>query len=202
MRTLLLLAVAALVAAAPQGNRSRPFGPGRCGPIDPSYVRVANETGGQPFPMAPSEMAHMAQVMSEKSRSDSALVLWAHGSAAESDPPHGVPVDASISRLTFSITFDGTGGTATITAPDGRAMQATAGTEDTVLNCGRFLIVDAPAVGSWQVAVRPSQRFWLVVHARSEIDLLAAEFVAPGGRAGHEGLLRIQGQPVRGRPAI
>ncbi|HXW05602.1 MAG TPA: hypothetical protein VD833_10255, partial [Vicinamibacterales bacterium] len=46
------------------------------------------------------------------------------------------------------------------------------------------------------------QRFWLVVHARSEIDLLAAEFVAPGGRAGHEGLLRIQGQPVRGRPAI
>ena len=27
------------------------FGPGVCGPIDATYIRMATETGGQPFPM-------------------------------------------------------------------------------------------------------------------------------------------------------
>src|SRR5438067_1436672 len=36
-------------------NHSRKFGPGECRPVDPSYIRAADETGGQPFFLNPSE---------------------------------------------------------------------------------------------------------------------------------------------------
>jgi len=41
-----------------------------------------------------------------------------------------------------------------------------------------------------------------VAHARSDRDVLTAEFVRRGGRAGHEGLFPIIGSPIAGRPAI
>ena len=37
--------------------------------------------------------------------------------------------------------------------------------------------------------------------AQSDIHFVSVEFVKEGGRPGHEGLFRIQGQPVAGRPA-
>jgi hypothetical protein len=52
------------------------------------------------------------------------------------------------------------------------------------------------------VTPAPSSRFWISVHARSERDLLTAEFVRRGGRPGHEGLFRISGSPIAGRPAM
>jgi von Willebrand factor A domain-containing protein 7 len=176
------------------------FGPNRCGPIDPAYVRTASETGGQPFPLAPSEIARMGVVMAESSRSDAAMILWAGGTAADAQGGFVVPVDRSVRRLTFSITFDGTGGSAEIVKPDGAVVQAGAG--DTILNCGRILSVDAPEAGDWRVTPVPSSRFWMTVHARSDRDLLTAEFVRRAGRPGHEGLFRINGSPIAGRPGI
>jgi hypothetical protein len=40
-----------------------------------------------------------------------------------------------------------------------------------------------------------------VVHARTDLSLATAEFVRPGGRPGHEGQNRIEGQPIAERPA-
>ena len=56
--------------------------------------------------------------------------------------------------------------------------------EDTPLNCGRIITVDAPASGTWQVRMVPSGRFWLAVHAKSDLSLTDAEFVEPDARAG------------------
>ena len=142
----------------------------------------------------------MGVVMAESSRSDAAMILWAGGTATDAQGGFVVPVDRSVRRLTFSITFDGTGGSAEIAKPDGAVVQAGAG--DTILNCGRILSVDAPEAGDWRVTPVPSSRFWMTVHARSDRDLLTAEFVRRAGRPGHEGLFRINGSPIAGRPGI
>jgi hypothetical protein len=180
----------------------RSFGPGRCGPIEPAYVTTATATGGQPFPLASAEIAQMGIIMAESSQSDSAMILWSGGTAASAQDGFVVPVDRSVRRLTFSITFDGTGGRVEIVTPDGAVVPAGAGPGDTILNCGRILSIDAPVTGDWRVTPAPSSRFWMSVVARSERDLLTAEFVRRGGRPDHEGLFRISGSPIAGRPAM
>ena len=72
--------------------------------------------------------------------------------------------------------------------------------EDTTLNCGRIITVDAPATGTWLVRMAPAGRFWLSVHAKSGLSLSAAEFVERDDFASDR-LVRIQGEPIAGRPA-
>jgi von Willebrand factor A domain-containing protein 7 len=195
-----LLARTATIAKR-QVNSSRAFGPGVCGPVDATYITIANETGGQPFFMSPSEVGASAHIMMESSRSDAAMILWASGTEADAARGFDIPVDASIKRLTVSATFDSTGGSVALLSPDGKAVQGKLQSQETVLNCGRVISIDAPQIGMWRASVAPSARFWLVARGRSELALESAEFVRPGGRPGHEGLFKIQGQPVTGRPA-
>jgi von Willebrand factor A domain-containing protein 7 len=183
-----------------QANTSRSFGPGACGPGDPTYVELATETGGQPFFMSPSEVGLSAHIMT--SERDDAMILWASGTGPDGARGFTIPVDSSINRLSLLTSFDRTGGTVTVVGPDGQPSRRDERTQETVLNCGRVLTIDAPAAGAWRVTLQPSDRFWLVVRARSEIDILSAEFVRPGGRPGHEGLFKISGQPTAGQPAI
>jgi von Willebrand factor A domain-containing protein 7 len=194
-----------LTVTMTQVNSSRTFGPGACGPVDATYIKIANETGGQPFFLSPSEVGKSAHVMLESSRSDDALILWASGTAAGAARRFDIPVDTSITRLTVSATFDSTGGSAALVSPDGTAVQGNSQgnrVQETMLNCGRVISIDAPQAGVWRASVSPSGRFWLVARGRSNLALLSADFVQPGGRPGHEGLFKIQGQPVAGRPAI
>ncbi len=194
-----------LTVTATQVNSSRAFAPGACGPVDATYITIANETGGQPFFMSPSEVGKSAHVMLESSRSDDALVLWASGTATAAARRYDIPVDASLKRLTVSATFDGTGGSVALASPDGTAVQGNSRgnrLQETILNCGRVVSIDAPEAGIWRATVSPSGRFWLVAHGRSDLALISVDFVRPGGRPGHEGLFKIQGQPVAGRPAI
>jgi hypothetical protein len=58
-----------------------------------------------------------------------------------------------------------------------------------------------PQAGKWRAEVSGTGTFWLEAQAQSDIYFIKAEFVEVGGRPGHEGLFRIQGQPVAGRPA-
>lgn len=201
-RTAAPAALALLAQSAAPAAAQRSFGPGTCGPIDPVYVRTATETGGQPFPMAPSELAAAGTIMSESSRSDAAMLLWASGTAADASGSLEVPVDTSITRVTFAVTFDARGGGVEIVRPDGAVVQPGATAGDAVLNCARILSVDAPAAGVWRIRPAPTGRYWLVVHGRSLRDISSAEFVRAGGRPGHEGLFRIHGMPIAGRPAM
>ena len=185
---------------AAQSNQSRSFGPGACGPADPAYLRIANETGGQPFFMSPAEIGRSALVMAA-SASDDGLILWATGTTADAAQGFTIPVDPSISRLSLSATFDGTGGTFSVVEPDGVTVKAGAQTQETVLSCGRLLTIEAPASGAWRLQVSPTSRFWLIARGRTDLDLLSAEFVRVGGRPGHEGLFKIPGQPVAGQAA-
>ena len=174
----------------------RRFGPGVCGPADPSYITASTETGGQPFFLSSAEVAKSAQIISASSQSE--LMLWASG---DSEKTYSVSVDASVERAMFSASFDSKGGTLTVISPEGTIFQQGERSQDTLLNCGRVITIDAPASGAWHLRVAPTGRFWLVARSKSDLSLIDAEFVQPGGRPGHEGLVRIQGQPIAGKPA-
>ena len=185
-----------------QQNRTREFGPRKCGPADPSYIRIANETGGQPFFLNPSEIGASTHIMSEQSLSDRELIVWANAASENAPREYVVPVDSSVKRFTISASFDREGGTLNVIAPDGTVNARPQGSEETILNCAHVLTVDRPATGEWRARVVATGRFWLVANARTELSLIKAEFVRPGGRPGHEGLFRIQGQPIVNKPAI
>jgi hypothetical protein len=185
--------------SAQQTGTGRAFGPGRCGPVDPSYVRITNATGGQVLPLGPSELVAAAPLMTASSGAET--VFWATAPLASRSRTISVPVDGVTTRVAFVFSTDGGISDLTITDPRGTIVTAaTPGAQTSVFGCVRSLIVESPSTGEWTFRVSGSGRFWFVVHARSELALEDATFVRIGGRPGHEGLFKIHGQPVAGRP--
>jgi hypothetical protein len=183
-------------------NPSRSFGPGACGPADPTYIHTANETGGIPMFLQRSEAAKAFHLVRESTRNNVATVLWATGTLNEKVQTFEIPVDSVTKRITFSFSGDTKGSKFSLTQPSGGAIvQASASTEITELNCGRFVTVITPEEGSWRAEITGSGRFWIEVQAQSDIYFISAKFVKNGGRLGHEGLFRIPGQPLAGIPA-
>src|SRR5438046_4569335 len=119
-------------------NQSRKFGPGECRPVDPTYIQVANETGGQPFFLNPSEIGKAFYFVRETSGNSDETLLWTMGTL-EADAPQAfsVPVDSTTRRVTFSLSVDTSGSDFTIADPAGDvAAVADSRHELTVLNCG------------------------------------------------------------------
>jgi hypothetical protein len=114
-----------------------------------------------------------------------------------------IPVDSVTQRLTFTFSTDTKGSKLTLKQPSGGAIaENTASTEITELNCGWIATISIPEAGVWRGEISGSGRFWLEAQAQSDIHFIRAEFVKIGGRPGHEGFFRIQGQPVAGKPAM
>jgi len=186
----------------PSENRSRRFGPDACGPADPSYIRIANETGGQPMFLQPSEAAKAFHFVRESTRNNMGTVFWATGTFDGKGQTFEIPVDSVTQRITFSFSLDTKGGKLTLTQPSGGTIvEATASTEITDLNCGRIVTLGTPEAGLWRAAVTGTGRFWLQAQAQSDLYFITAEFVRKGGRPAHEGLFKIAGQPVAGTSA-
>jgi von Willebrand factor A domain-containing protein 7 len=196
MRPIVCVLVTAIASASGSESQRVRFGPGVCGPIDPIYIKVATETGGQPFPVSPAEVGRSSRIMESSLQPE--MILWATGHSEDS---YLIPVDPTVVRMMFSGTFDATGGSLTLIAPDGTVIQQGDRIEDTPLNCGRIVTVDAPASGTWQVRMAPSHRFWLRVHAKSDLSLTDAEFVEQDAGTESDRLVKIQGEPIAGRPA-
>ena len=173
-----------------------------CGPADPAYIRTANETGGIPMFLQRSEAAKAFHLVSESTRNNVSTVLWAAGSLERQAQVFEVPVDSLTQRMTFTFSFDTEGNNVTIVAPSrGTITQNSRDTEITELRCGRIVTVASPDAGNWHVELTGKGRFWVEAQAQSDIHFVDVEFVRAGGRPGHEGWFRIDGQPVAGRPA-
>ena len=184
-------------------NRSRSFGPDACGPADSAFIRAANETGGMPMFLQRSEAAKSFHLVRESTRENVSTVLWATGKLDGQPKTVGIPVDSVTKRITFTFSTDTKGNELKLTQPSGRPMTAsTASTEVTELNCGRIVTVSSPEAGEWRAEITGRGTYWLRIQAQSDIFLVSAEFVKKGGRPGHEGLFRIQGEPVTGTPAM
>jgi hypothetical protein len=183
-------------------NRSRGFGPDACGPADPAYIHSANETGGIPLFLQRSEAAKAFHLVRESTRNNVATVFWATGTLDGKPQTIKIPVDSVTKRITFTFSVDTKGTTLKLTQPSGGAItQGSASTEITELNCGRILTVSSPEAGEWLAEITGTGNYWLEAEAQSDIFFVAVEFVKEGGRPGHEGLFRIQGQPLAGTPA-
>ena len=200
----LLCASASLVFAQtpPSTNRARSFGPDACGPADPTYIHTANETGGIPLFLQPSEAAKAFHLVRESTRPNVATVFWAMGTLGGKPQTIKIPVDSVTRRITLTFSTDTKYNALKLTQPSGSAtMQGSPSTEITDLNCGRIVTVSSPEAGEWNAEITGSGRYWVEAQAQSDIYFVAVEFVKQGGRPGHEGLFRIQGQPIAGTPA-
>ena len=183
-------------------NPSRTFGPDACGPADPAYIHTANETGGIPLFLQRSEAAKAFHLVRESTRSNVSTVFWGTGTLGGKPQIVTIPVDSATKRITFAFSVDTKGDELKLMPPSGGAMTGEiAGAEVTELNCGRIVTVNSPEAGEWRAEIAGTGRFWLEAQAQSDIYFVAAEFVKMGGRPAHEGLFRIQGQPVAGTPA-
>jgi hypothetical protein len=138
----------------------------------------------------------------ESTRNNVSTVLWATGVLGNQAQVFEVPVDSLTQRITFTFSFDTEGSSAGVIAPSrGTIRQDSSDTDITELRCGKILTVASPDAGNWHVELTGTGKFWVEVQAQSDIHFVAAEFVRPGGRPGHEGLFRIEGQPVAGKAA-
>jgi von Willebrand factor A domain-containing protein 7 len=200
----LLFATASLALAQTQSstNRSRTFGPDACGPPDPAYIHTANETGGIPMFLQRSEAAKAFHLVRESTRNNVATVFWATGTLDAKPQIIRVPVDSVTKRITFTFSGDTKGNEFKVTQPSGGAItESSSSTEVTELNCGRILTMTSPEAGEWLAEITGRGRYWIEAQAQSDIFFVRVEFVKKGGRPGHEGLFRIQGQPLVGTPA-
>src|SRR6266436_3552504 len=183
----------------PSPNQSRAFGPDACGPADPAYIHTANETGGIPMFLQRSEAAKAFQLVRESTRNNVATVFWATGTIDGKPQTIKIPVDSVTQRITFTFSMDTKGNELKLTQPSGRSItEGSASTEVTELNCGRILTVSSPEAGEWNGEITGTGRYLVEAQAQSDIYFVGVEFVKKGGRPGHEGLFRIEGQPVAG----
>jgi hypothetical protein len=181
-------------------NQSQSFAPGKCGPVDPTYIRTANLTGGMPLFLQPSELGQVSSLIGAGLSSNADGILWATAKLAGGRREFEVPIDSTVKKANFAFSFDTQGNTVTLFRPSGAAAgTGEQGVETGEWPCGRIFNVSAPEAGAWRVQVKGSGTFWARVQASSELFFVNVEFVRPGGRPGHEGLFRIPGQPLAGR---
>ncbi len=149
-----------------------------------------------------SEAGKAFHLVRESTRSNVATVFWATGTLDGKPQTINIPVDSVTKRITFTFSVDTKGSQLKLTQPSGGAItEGLAGTEVTELNCGRILTIPSPEAGEWRAEITGTGRYWIEAQAQSDIYFITVEFVKVGGRPGHEGLFRIQGQPVAGTPA-
>jgi len=171
-----------------------------CGRADPTYIRTANETGGIPMFLQRTEVDKSFQLIRESTRNNVSTVFWGTASIERRPETIDIPVDSTTKRVTFTSSFARQGSTLTITTPSGGPLPRDA--EITELHCGRIVTVVGPETGIWKAAVAGQGTYWLEVQAQSDLHLLDVQFVREGGRPGHEGYFRIEGQPVVDKPAV
>jgi von Willebrand factor A domain-containing protein 7 len=150
-----------------------------------------------------SEATKAFHVVRESTRNNVSTVLWATGTLNGQPKTVRIPVDSVTQRITFTFSADTKGNALRLTQPSGGAItEGMASTEVTELNCGRIVTVSSPEAGEWRAEITGTGKYWLAAQAQSDISFISAEFVERGGRPGHEGLFRIQGEPVTGTPAM
>src|SRR5438046_6650737 len=101
-----------------------------------------------------------------------------------------------MSSATFSVAVD-TLGPINLLDPSGTVIApGQPGVTITDLSAGRIFTVSSPQTGNWRLQVAGTGSFSVAAQANSSIQFNSFQFVALSGRAGHEGLFPIPGQPI------
>lgn len=176
---------------------------GSCSPIDPGYIRIANDTGGQVFVLSRGDAGSITKLADFVVRSNGVDVLNVAGDLSTGAKTFTVPVDSTMSRVTFSSSG---ASSMTVVRPDGTTVHAGDPGVDTVTPSGGFvpasiLTVAGPAVGTWTVSLGGGGEFSLNVTGVSTLDLSTFRFVHEVPGHGGPFDLPLPGLPPAGRPS-
>jgi len=170
---------------------------GSCSPIDPSYIREADDSGGQLFFLLPSEAGSITQLADFSVRSNEVNLLLIDDKFAGTARTYTVPVDSTMTRITFSIS-----GTTSVVVmrPSGSIVQPSdPGVTVLSLSGGTIYSIINPVAGKWRVSVNGTGDVSLKISGESSLDLSSFRFVELGGRSGHQGFFPIDGLPLAGQ---
>ncbi|MBA3354808.1 MAG: proprotein convertase P-domain-containing protein [Pyrinomonadaceae bacterium] len=194
--------------SVPQGNFARGLADendvtitymlsGSCSPLDPSYYRMARETGGQVFGITPSEADDAVKLADFLTRPDQVSMLWIEDILSGTAKTYPIPVDSTTPRVTFAV--NGTNNV-TVKRPDGTVVLATDADVTAIpLPGGAILSILNPAPGAWNIIVNGSGGFSVKVSGESKLDFKPFQFVRSGGDPAHEGDFAIDGSPLIGQ---
>lgn len=175
---------------------------GSCSPIDPAYISGAQNTGGQVFLIGENETDRSFGLIEPSLAGDLQPMLVINTTLPSLGPQSfNVPVDSTLTGLTFSISADTFTG-AEVIRPSGAAVLATdPDATITMLSTGRFITIRAPAPGAWRLDVTGSGDLSVSVMGNSLLELVDFSFVELRGRPAHQGMFPIDGLPVLGAPS-
>lgn len=141
----------------------------------------------------------MADLLDNQTRTDIATLLDVDiHIAAQTTKLFTVPVDSSLSEITFSLR---TGVFTRVERPDGSVVQySDPGVTHLPLLSGDALTLSVPAQGTWRVTVGQCTDSALRITGRSDIDC-TIEFTELKGAAPHGGYESIDGAPLQGNIA-
>jgi hypothetical protein len=187
MRFTLLLAaclwvpVTASAQSKPSGQSSRPGWP-CAGKVDPSYVDVAEATGGRVLLFHPTEISGMA-VDARASAEHDETVFRAVGQLGGESYEMAVPIDTTIESAYFVVSIQCLQ-VATLVTPSGQELSvATAGVEYHQFESIRMFVVPNPTPGVWKLIAAGKGYFSTVVTARTDLRLdrvTSFDAAAPG----------------------
>lgn len=158
-------------------------------PVDPSYLAVAEATGGQLFMLQPGEAEYAGH-----------LVIATQTHPATIDRAVGqlrgqhvfmVPSDGSVESLFIAVSLQ-CRQIITVERPDGVLADVTNAAEDVDLKTGRLTRVEVPLPGTWRVTVSGQGLFAFSALAKTPLTL-AASVAEPAAAS------TPTGDPERGR---
>jgi len=189
---------------------------GSCSPTDRAYFTLTSSTGGQLYVWNKKDQGD-ADVTAETERyfasvkpelsGDAEPLLMVEDKATSSTRVHQVPVDNTVSELTWSVAFAEKGGLVVVKDPTGRVVRnGYPNSEFTTLSQSTIIHINDPKQGTWTLEIRTASttstpRYSAFVKGKSPLSFATFEFVEMGGRPEHQGLFPIAGLPSLGRTA-
>ena len=168
----LIMLVTVAAAAQEQQNSPRPGWP--CVPgraVDPSYVELAESTGGQLFLFQKGEVQHSAGVMMAPT-THPATVLRSVGQIAGTRVLE-FAVESGVQSLLVLASMQCRAEIAVL-RPGGAEVTASNAAENLDLKTGRIIRVDLPEPGIWKVKLRGEGLYVTSVRAKAPIALSEA----------------------------
>ena len=175
--------------------RITPMLTGSCSPVDPAYVSIADQTGGQLFLLNQFELSRAFDLIEPQLRQDFTVISLVKDRLAGSSRDLIAPVDSTAEQVVFSVALDSKTSIEVFDPAGVAVAPGDPGVTVTDLSTGRIVTVTAPVVGDWRVVAAGSGDLSIGVYANSPIDFRTFEFVERVNPV-HEALAAIPGQPV------
>jgi len=176
---------------------------GSCSPIDPGFLNVASQTGGQLLFLQRPEAGNVFPLVAPQLGAHPFTIALSRGVLAGTEREFLVPVDSKLAAVIFSVGIDSKTAVNVVRPSGALVLPTDADAQITDLSSGRLLTLNSPQPGTYRVQVSGSGTFSVLAEGRgasgfAPILFDSFQFVALAGRPAHEGFFPIPGQPLLG----